>query len=137
MIAYKREYPELPKDLRDSYHHVYRELSFFVDDDTYQKYDTSLNVVTQNRVERMQRLGRPETKATCKNHHVAHIGVKAQTREEIWESLVKSDEACPREHLIVLAETLGYCSALFRVMWDEWAAYDTLIAHQNRNESED
>lgn len=135
VVAYRREYAELPENIRDSYHHVYRELSFFIDDDTHRRYEASLDVVAQYEAERMQKIGLSESISTCRGH-IAHMGVKVQTREEIWESLIKSGEKCQREHLIVLAETLGYCSAMFRVMWDEWAAYDTFIAHQCRTGSD-
>ncbi len=134
-FAYKIEYAELPEQLRDSYHQVYSELSFFIDDVSHQRYEASLDAVARHELERLQKIGLSGSMFTCRNL-IAHIGVKAQTRHEIWESLIGSNETCQREHLIVLAETLGYCSAMFRLMWDEWVAYDTFIAYQNRNLSQ-
>jgi len=128
-IAYKIEYLELPENLKNAYHHVYRELSFFIDDDSYQKYEASLDVVAQHQVEQMQKIGMSKSILTCRNL-IANMGVTTQTREETWESLIKNNETCQREHLIILAETLGYCSAMYRLMWDEWVAYDTFIAFQ-------
>ena len=131
IVAYETEYLELPENLQESYHHLYRELAFFIGDELYKDFNSSLSVAAKNRIERVQKLGLSEDESSCRNH-IAHIGVKAQTREEIWDRLVANETTCPRQHLIVLAETLGYCSSLFRVMWDEWAAYATLIAHQKK-----
>lgn len=128
IIAYETEYLELPENLHDSYHHVYRELAFFIGDELFEDFNSSLGVAAMNRFEREQKLGLSVDESSCRNQ-IAHIGVKAQTREEIWDSLVASETTCPRRHLVVLAETLGYCSSLFRSMWDEWAAYATVIAH--------
>lgn len=134
VIAYETEYLELPENLHDSYHHVYRELAFFIGDELFKDFNSSLGVAAMNRFEREQKLGLSVDESSCRNH-IAHIGVKTQTREEIWDSLVASETTCPREHLVVLAETLGYCSSLFRTMWDEWAAYATVIAHQKKKET--
>ncbi len=133
-IAYKIEYAELSSHLRDSYHHVYWELSFFIDDNSHQRYEASLGVVAQHEFERMQKIGLSGSILTCRRR-IAHIGMIGQTREEIWESLIESNETCQREHLIILAETLDYCSAMYRLMWDEWVVYDTFIAYQNRKQS--
>jgi len=62
---------------------------------------------------------------------IASDVVKVQSREEIWDGFA-SEETCPRQHLIVLAETLAYCGALYRAMWDEWAAYANLIAYRKK-----
>ena len=131
LVAYEIEYPELPENLQDSYHHLYIELAFFIDDELYNDFNSSLSVAAKNLFERIQKLGLSGDESSCRNR-IAHIGVKAQTREEIWDSLLANETTCPRQHLIVLAETLGYCSSLFRVMWDEWAAYTTWIAHQRK-----
>lgn len=129
MIAYEAEYLELPENIRDSYHFVYGEQSFFVDDDLWNDFNSSLNIAAKCRFERVRKLGLSTDETSCRNW-IASVAVKVQDREEIWASLAR-EKTCPRQYLIVLAETLAYCSALHRAMWDEWAAYANLIAYRN------
>jgi hypothetical protein len=130
-ITYGQEHSELSEQLKDSYHLVYRELSFFIEDKLWQDYERSLSTALQHRAQRNGMLGLSESEQFSKNL-IASTTVTLKTREQIFDNLVQTEKDCPRAHLIVLAETLGFCAALYRLMWDEWAAYTTLIAHEDR-----
>jgi hypothetical protein len=127
--AYKSEYLALTEELRNSYHHVYAELAFFVDDDDMRQFESALDVATKHRIERMQKMGVPEEEAFCRRY-LSSTTVKILSREQIWDRL-RAEETCPRTHLLVLAETLSFCGALYRSMYDEWAIFANFVAHQN------
>jgi len=132
MKAYETEYLELTENLRDSYHFMYGELSFFVDDNLCKDFNSSLNIAAKCRFEQSQKLGLSKDE-TFYRKFIASDAVKVQNREEIWADLAR-EETCPRQHLILLAETLTYCSALHRSMWDEWAAFANLIAYRKKKQ---
>lgn len=131
MIAYETEYLELPQNLHDSYHFVYRELSFFVDDDLCKDFNCSLNIAAKCRFERLRKYGISGDESFCRKFIASNL-LKFHRREEIWSHLA-SEETCPRQHLLLLAEPLAYCSELHRAMWDEWAAFANLIAYRKKN----
>lgn len=128
MNAYETDYLEVPKDLRFSYHLVYRELSFFIDDDLCEDFNSSWNIAAKCAFARFQALGIPADEAFCKNYIASHL-VTSQDRKEIWANLAR-EETCPRQHLLLLWEILAYCSELHRVMWNEWAAFENLLAYR-------
>jgi len=130
MIAYEREYLQLPEDLRHSYHFVYSELACFVDDELCKGFNYSLNIAAKCRSERNRTSGIQEDEAFCRKY-IASDTVKIQDRKEIWSHLA-SESTCPRQHLLLLAETLVYCGELHRAMYDEWAAFANLIAYQKK-----
>ena len=130
MIAYEKEYLELPKNLHDSYHHVYRELAFFIDDDLCKDFNSSLDIAAKCRFERVRKLGISEDETFCRKF-IAFYALRIQDRKEIWDHLAH-EETCPRQHLLLLAETLTYCSELYRAMWNEWAAFANLIAYRKK-----
>lgn len=134
MIAYRAQHRELSDQLESAYLTVFSDLSFFVEDSLCENYERSLTVAVRHRMEHFGNSASGWTERSVRNDF-ANEGVIAQTREEVFSSLLKMETYCPREHLIVLAETLSYCSALYRIMWDEWAAYTTLIAHEDRMRS--
>ncbi|MCX6833624.1 MAG: hypothetical protein NTW07_00575 [candidate division Zixibacteria bacterium] len=129
MIAYEAEYLLLPDKIRDSYHHVYRELAFFIDDGLCNEFEASLNVAVKCRSERLRKAGFPEDEALSRKLLASLVMVVSKDRKAIWEDLAK-EESCPRHDLLVLAETLSYCSGLYRALWDEWAAFANLIAYR-------
>ena len=126
--AYKSEYSVLTKQLHDSYQHVYAELAFFIDDDDMARFDSSLDVATKHRIERMQKAGIAE-KEEFARRDLASSTVKIQTRQQIWDRL-RAEQTCPRSDLLVLAETLSFCGTLYRSMYDEWAAFANFVASQ-------
>ncbi len=123
--AYKSEYSVLTKQLRDSYHHVYAELTFFINDDDLARFDSSLATAAKHRIERMRRAGIVEREEFA-TRFLASLTVKIETRQEIWDRL-RVEETCPRTDLLVLAETLSFCGALYRSMYDEWAAFANFV----------
>jgi hypothetical protein len=122
----------LPVELHDSYHQIYSELAFFVDDEESVRFGLSLDVAAKCRSERMQTLGVIEDESSCRRF-LASSTIKLQSRKEIWERL-SAEKTCPRSHLLLLAETLCFCGGLYRAMYDEWAAYANLIAFQDKKE---
>ncbi|MDD2763922.1 MAG: hypothetical protein PHE83_08130 [Opitutaceae bacterium] len=131
--AYDKEYRELPKQLHDSYHLVYAELAFFVDDGIGKEFDLALGIAAKCRNERMQKLGIAEDEQHCRRF-IASFAVKAQERKEIWEHLAL-EVTCPRRHLVLLAETLTFCAAQYRSMYDEWVAYANLLSFTKKKEA--
>jgi len=134
MVAYEEEYLALPESLRDSYHHVYRELSFFVDDDLYKSFNSSLEIAAKCRFEEDRKRGKSRDMAFYRAD-IASQAVKVQDRKEILADLAH-EVACPGQHVLLLAETLAYCSGLYRAMWDEWAAFANLIAYRKKRVAE-
>lgn len=130
MADYETEYLKMPENVRESYHHVYRELSFFVDDDLCKDFNASLNTAAKCRFERSRKLGLKQDETFCRNF-IASTAVITQNREEIWAHLTH-EETCPKKDLLLLAETLTYCSELYRAMWDEWAAFANLVAYRSK-----
>lgn len=130
MIAYDAEFQVLPETLHNSYHFVFRELSFFVDDNLCKDFNLSLNIAAKCRSERMQALGISEDEAFCRVC-IASKGVTVQDREEICAQLAH-EVTCPKQHLALLAETLAYCSELHRAMRDEWATFSNLVAFRKK-----
>ncbi len=130
--AYKEEYLELTKEVDLSYHNVYTELAFFVDDDLCTSFNRSLDVAAKCRSERMRNLGVAEDESFCRQF-IASPATRIQDRKEIWNQLT-SEETCPRHHLVLLAETLVYCGALYRAMYDEWVAFANLLAYQYKKD---
>jgi hypothetical protein len=61
------------------------------------------------------------------------LAVTGQDRKAIWESL-SYEETCPRHDLLLLAETLTFCSELHRALDNEWAAFANLIAYRQKTE---
>ncbi len=127
-VAYKAEYSSLTKQLHDSYHQIYAELAFFVDDDDVARFETALDIATKHRIERMHKLGITEEESFCRRY-LASPAAKVKTRQQIWDSL-RAEETCPRTHLLILAETLCFCGALYRAMYDEWAAFANFVTSQ-------
>jgi hypothetical protein len=130
MIAYETEYLDLPEETQNSYQFVYRELSFFVEDELYKDFNSSLDVAARCQSERLRKSGITEDESFCRKF-IASAAVKVQDRKEIWAHLAR-EETCPRQHLLLLAETLAYCSGLHRAMWDEWAAFASLVAYRKK-----
>lgn len=130
MIAYEAEYLQLPDNLRNSYHCVYRELAFFVDDGLYNEFNASLNVAARCRSERLRNTGLTEDEAFSRRF-IASATVKVQDRKAIWEKL-GHEKTCPRHDILLLAETLTYCGELHRTMWNEWAAFANLVAYRKK-----
>jgi hypothetical protein len=126
MVAYQTEYLNLSEELRHGYHHIYRELAFFVDDDLCEQFNASLDVAVRCRSERLKEIRVFEEETRSRNK-IASQSVKMQNRKEIWEGLAH-EKTCPRNDLLVLTEILAYCAGLHRAMWDEWAAFANLIA---------
>jgi hypothetical protein len=134
VIAYENEYLNLSEELRDSYHHVYRELSFFIEDKLWKEFNSALDIAARRQYEQISTLGGITSEDFCRNL-LASGAVMGQTREEIWRQLAEIN-TCPRKHLIVLFETLSYCGALHRAMWDEWAAFANLVAFRAKGEKQ-
>ncbi len=132
MTAYEKEYLQLSEKLRNSYHHVYRELAFFVDDELYNKFNASLNIAVKCRFEQEQKYGISQTEDFYRKL-IASSSVTIQNRKAIWESLA-NEKTCPRHDLILLAETLSYCSESYRALWDEWAAFSNLVAYRKKTD---
>jgi hypothetical protein len=130
LVAYEREYLALPEQLHGSYNLVYSELSFFVDDDLCEDFDRSLDIAAKCRSERLRTIGIQEDEALCRQL-LASCTVKAQHRQEILTHL-RHEDTCPRVHLLHLAETLVYCSELYRAMSHEWAAFANLVAFKTK-----
>ena len=134
MTAYEKEYPQLSEKLRDSYHHVYRELAFFVDDGLYNNFNSSLNIAAKCRFERDRKYGISQNEDFYRKL-IASPSVTIQNRNEIWESLASANEkTCPKHDLLLLAETLSYCSELYGALWNEWAAFSNLIAYRKKTD---
>jgi hypothetical protein len=129
-VAYRTDYPQLSKELHDSYHHVYSELAFFIDDEDSTRFALSLDVAAKCRSERMQKLGLAEDESFCRKF-IASPTIKIQSRKEIWDQLA-AEKTCPGDHLLFLAETLCFCGTLYRAMYDEWVAYANFLAYQNK-----
>jgi hypothetical protein len=132
MTAYEAEYLQLSETIRNSYHHVYRELAFFVDDGLCDEFNASLTVAAKCRSERLRKMGLPEDEAFSRRV-IASPTVKIEDRKAIWEHL-RQEETCPRDDLLLLAETLAYCGEMHRALWNEWAAYANLIAYRKSTE---
>jgi hypothetical protein len=128
--AFETEYPELSEDIRNSYHFVYSELAFFIEDDLYNDFNVALDIAAKCKIEKVQKLHVSTRDETYWKNWIASDTVKVQNREEIWASLADMD-TCPRKHLLLLAETLTYCGELHRAMWDEWTTFANLIAYRN------
>lgn len=130
MVAYEEVYSRAPERLKDFYQHVYRELSFFVDDDLYKRFNAALDVAAKCRWEEAQKLGRSSDLASCRRD-MAGLWVIAQSDEEIRACLAHV-ATCPKQHLILIAETLIYCTRLFQAMDAEWVAFANLVAYRKR-----
>jgi hypothetical protein len=87
MIAYEREYLELPEQLRDSYHHVYAELSFFLDDESVESFESSLNTATTCYSNRCRSLGLPVLEEVYCRKYLA--GTVLDDRKGVWTHLGK------------------------------------------------
>ena len=129
ITAYEAEYLQLTEKVKWSYHHVYGELAFFVDDNLFNEFNTSLNVAAKCCSEQI-RNGLTENEVRM---IIASEAVKRQDRKTIRKGLeFKLEKTCPRHDLHVLAETLTYCGHIWRAMWDEWAAFEKLVAYRKR-----
>jgi hypothetical protein len=128
MTAYKAEHLQLSETIRNSYHHVYRELAFFVNDGLWNDFNASLAVAVKCRSERLRKMGVPEDEAFCRRM-IASPTVTIEDRKAIWERL-RREETCPRDDLLRLADTLTYCGEMYRALSDEWAAYANFIANR-------
>lgn len=135
MIAYEREYLELPKNFQDSYHLMYCELAFFVDDRLCETFEKSFNIAVKCLSDSGFKLpsGIPDEKffrySIAGSSMLVHSN---EDRDEIWTRLSQQVPTCPAHDRLRLAQTLAYCSAMHKVMWDEWAAFANLIAYQKK-----
>jgi hypothetical protein len=137
MIAYNSEYAELSEELRHSYHFIYRELAFFIEDDLYDAFNVSLNIAVACRIKKLRAMGLSGLSLDedfCRRR-IATGSVKIQRREEILKHL-SQEETCPKQHLLLLAEILTYCSELHRAMWDEWVAFSNMVAYRKSIKSQ-
>jgi hypothetical protein len=128
---YQANYPHLSDELRGSYHHVYRELAFFVDDGLCEAFNLSLDAAVSSRCKMLRDSGVSPREDFLRNM-IASFAVTVMGRDEIWKDL-QSYSTCPREHLITLAETLSHCSGVFQSMSDEWTAVANLVAYRYAN----
>ena len=132
MTAYEIEYHQLSEDLHNSYSHVYAELAFFVDDELCNQFNTSLNVAARCAAERLQKAGVQQNEASLRRF-IASDTVKIKNRDAIWESLAQQ-ETCPRDNLLVLAETLSYCGEMYRSISNEWSAFANLVEFRSKSQ---
>jgi len=130
MIACEEKYLGLSEDLRNSFSHVYVELSFFVDDGLCKDFNSSLNIAVKCRVERLRKIGLTEREEAARNF-IASDCVTVQDRKEIFDHLAH-ETTCPSQHLQLIAETLSYCGELHRAMRNEWAAFVTLTSFREK-----
>ncbi len=128
MIAYKAGYLQLPENMRNAFHHVYRELAFFVDDDLCSEFNSSLNVAAKCRSERFRQMGVTMEESYSRS---SIASTSSQGRKEIWEDLTQ-EKTCPRNDLLLLVEVLSYCGEMHRAMWDEWSAFANLVAYRQK-----
>ena len=131
MKAYEKEYHQLSEDLRNAYSHVYGELAFFVDDELYNRFNISLNIAAKCAAEQLQKAGVQQNEAFFRKF-IASETVKVKDRNAIWKSLAQQ-ETCPRENLLVLAETLSYCGEIYRSISNEWSAFANLVEFRSNS----
>jgi len=125
--AYEKEYRELPDQMHDSYLLIYADLAFFIDAKLSKEFEVALSSAARCRSERMGEIGISEDAELCRRF-IASSAIKAQQRKEIFEHIDR-EVNCPREHLVVLAETLSFCAAQYRPMHDEWVAHANLLSY--------
>lgn len=130
MVAYEAEHLRLSENIQNAYHYVYPQLAFFVDDDIYSQFNTSLDIAARCRSERIRKMGFAEEVALSKNI-IASESVVIQDRKEIEEHLAQED-TCPKHDLLLLVETLSYCATLHRAMSNEWSAFLSLITYRQK-----
>jgi hypothetical protein len=132
MDAYECEFAQLKDDVKHSYHHVYRELAFFVDDKLAMAYKKSMNVAVQHLAKsHFELTGRQPTDDFCRNF-LAGRSILVEDPEKFWARLEKQVPNCPAEDRRVLVELLGYCVQLFHALDSEWVAFANLVAYKNR-----
>ena len=131
MIAYEREYLELPKHWHDSYHQMYNELAFFIDDGLFASYEESFNVAVKCCSDQRQTSGLRADEAFCKMI-IANKSMVVEDEDKIGTRLLQDVPTCPAHDRLCLFQTLAYCRAMYKVMWDEWAAFANLIGYQKR-----
>lgn|GEM_PF-6470628 len=130
VIAYEREYLELSEQLKDSYHHVYRELAYFVDDELFESFENSLEIALRCSYDLLRSRGISDQDEAFQESMI--LGPDTGDRNDIWTFLGEVAPTCPpydRQHL---AETLGYCNGMFKIMWDEWASFANLVEYRNK-----
>jgi len=130
--AYEVELNQLSEEIKDSFAYVYKELAFFVDDSLCDSFNASLTVAVQHRRERLRAIGVEEDEMFSRNC-IASDTVKIQDRKSIWEHL-GHEETCPTRDLLLIAETLAYCGEMYRVLWNEWAAFANLTEYRNKSQ---
>ena len=129
VTAYEEECLQLSKADRENYHYVYRELAFFVDDELFKKFSSSLDVAAQCRAKRLRDAGKAEEVEFSRKVILVELeSAKIQDRDAIYEHLAR-ENTCPTRDLVLIAETLVYCGWLYRLMWDEWVAFANLIEY--------
>lgn len=127
-FAYAMEFRSLSDQLKDSYHHVYRELAFFIDDELCREFDQSLAIAADCRRKRRLAQGAPaEPKKLWQQ--LIDLYARTDTRERIWDRLAE-ESTCPRSDLKLIAEVLSCCAGVHRALWDEWAAFATFVAYR-------
>ena len=137
VVAYEREFLELTEEPQNSYHQVYRELAFFVDDNLCEQFNHALTIAVKCRCELLRQNGISEDEAFSRSH-IASSSVTVQDREEIWAVLGNRFlETCPTQHLLLLAETMSHCGELYRAMGDEWSAFDNLLSFRKKKGTSD
>ena len=137
VVAYEREFLELTEENHNSYHYVYCDLAFFVDDDLCKQFDSALTIAAKCRCERLRKFGISEDETFCRSY-LAGSEVKIQDRKEIWTALGdKFLETCPTQYLRLLAETMAHCGELHRAMRDEWESFVNFIAYRKKKNVSD
>ncbi len=127
--AYEMEYLQLPQHLKDSYHQVYRNLAYFLDDSLCRDFDVSLASFTKSRAERCGSVGiiLDESRSKALNAGLALAAI-AEDRKKIWER-VNQEVNCPLRDRTRVAETLIYCTETYRSLWDEWASFANFMSY--------
>lgn len=130
MVVYQMEYLALPKEVHDSYHFIYRELAFFVDDELFAAYSKAVDAAIKCNSDWRHAAGLAADEGFDKLM-IASKTVVLEKREEIWARLLKLVPNCSVRDRRLLTETLAYCGAMYRAMYDEWAAFANLVAYRS------
>jgi hypothetical protein len=132
--AFRREYHQLTSEVRHSYHHVYRELAFFLEAPLADRCERIVDELAKAFQEQDVKQGRPPDDLKLARSYVMPIMRLPSGREEFLKQLVRLDKDRDKDRRL-LVEVCTYCNAMYGLLWNEWVAYENFVRAIYRDSS--
>lgn len=128
--SYKNCYQSMPKEIKDSCSHVYKELAFFVDGDLYKIYKKSFKDSIDCIIREQKEMGVNYDRKTIRSLYFSTPLMLGKRGDDLLAYLSNRCKTCSEKDILIITEVLTYCAELRQAMHQEWIGFINIIPIQ-------